>query len=53
MNSEHSWKDENGIDFNLEFSEISTIWRLKQNMNAFVCIFETFDGIKKSLIFEL
>ena len=51
INSEQKRKAENGNESNFESSEISMIWSL-QSKNISWPICETFDGIKKSLIFD-
>ena len=48
-----SEKDEIESDSNIDPSEISIIWRFSQLSNAFSHIFDTFGGIKNSLIFVL
>ena len=50
MNSEHLKKADNGNDSNSDPSKISMIWSFNQYENAFSLIFDTFDGMKKSLI---
>ena len=53
MEDEHSLKADNGNDFNFDSFEISMIWRFVHFSNAPSNIFETFDEMKISLIFEI